>query len=564
MLSDLEIAQACELRPIREIAERLGLSEDDFDPYGKYMGKISLDVLARSRSAPNGKYIVVTAITPTPLGEGKTVNTIGLSMGLNYLGKPAIATLRQPSLGPVFGIKGGAAGGGYSQVVPMEQINLHLTCDTHAVAMAHNLLAGFLDNSLYQKNPLGIDLHRIHWKRVVDVSDRALRNIIVGLGSRGDGIPRECGFDITAASEVMAILALTSGLFDLRQRLGRIVAAETRQRDPITAEDLRCAGTMTVLLKEAIKPNLLQTLEHTPCLMHAGPFGNIAHGNNSIMADQIALKLADYVVTESGFGADLGFEKFVNIKCRTSGLKPDAALLVCTVRALKMHSGKFRIVPGKPLDEALIREDLDSITAGAGNLTKQIENVRSMGVPVVVAINHFATDTQNEIDLVKRLALDAGAFDAAVSAVHAHGGRGGAEMAQAVIRAAEQPSEFRFLYPDELPIKEKIERIAVQVYGAEGVEFLTEAVRSIDRFTDLGYAGMPVCMAKTHLSLSHDPLLKGRPKAFTVPVREVRASVGAGFLYPLLGEMRTMPGLPANPAGRNVDIDADGTTVGLF
>ncbi len=563
--SDLEIAQKARLKPIAEIAAGLGLKDDDIELYGKYKAKVSLEVLKRlGDRPPSGKYIDVTAITPTPLGEGKTVTTIGLSLGLNRIGKKTITCIRQPSLGPVFGIKGGAAGGGYSQVLPMEDFNLHLTGDVHAVGTAHNLLAAFLDNSLAKKNPLAIDPHSVGWRRVVDISDRALRNIVIGLGGKDDGVPRESGFDITVASEVMAILALTTGLADLRKRLGRIEVASTFDGRPVTAEDLQVAGAMAVLLKDALKPNLLQTTENTPCFVHAGPFANIAHGNSSILADMLALRLADYTVTESGFGADCGAEKFFDIKCRYSGLVPHAVVLVATVRALKMHSGDFRVVAGKPLDKGLVAENLDALARGCCNLEKQIENMRLFGVPVVVAINRFETDTRNELALIRDRARAAGAEDAVVSEVWEKGGEGGCELAQAVVKAAEKPGRFKFLYPLELPIKEKIETIATKIYGAAGVNYSDQAEKKINLFTKRGYDRLPICMAKTHLSLSHDPNLKGRPTGFTLPVRDVRASVGAGFLYPLCGDMRTMPGLPSVPAGTKVDIDETGRTVGLF
>jgi len=446
----------------------------------------------------------------------------------------------------------------------MENFNLHLTGDVHAVGVAHNLLAAFVDNHLHKGNKLDMDPYTISWRRVVDVSDRVLRRIVIGLGGKEDGIPRESGFDITVSSEVMAILALTSGLADMRARLGRIVVAYTRSGKPVTADDLQCGGAMTVLMKDTIKPTLLQTLENTPALVHAGPFANIAHGNSSILADLIGLKLSDYVVTESGFGADLGCEKFMNIKCRYSGLVPNAVLLVCTVRALKMHSGGFKIVPGKPLDEGLIRENLDALEKGMGNLEKQIENVKIYGVPVVVAINRFTTDTKAEIALIRQRALAAGADEVAVSEVWEKGGEGGVEMAKAIVRAAEKPSSFRFLYPLEASLKEKIETIATKIYGADGVDYAPLAERQLAQFTESGFGKLPICMAKTHLSLSHDPNIKGRPRGFGVPIREVRASVGAGFLYPLLGTMSTMPGLPSVPAGTKVDIDENGNTLGLF
>ncbi|MBI3976819.1 MAG: formate--tetrahydrofolate ligase [Chloroflexi bacterium] len=562
--SDIAIAQAAHLKPIKEIAAGLGFSEDDIELYGKYKAKIPLEIRDRLADRPTGKYVVVTAITPTPLGEGKTTTTVGLGMGLAKIGLKSIIAIRQPSLGPVFGIKGGAAGGGYAQIVPMEDFNLHLTGDVHAVSLAHNLLAAFIDNHILHGNELGIEPHNILFRRVVDVSDRALRNIVIGLGSKDDGVPRQTGFDIAVASEVMAILALATGLQDLRRRLGRIVIGTSKQGKAITAEDLKVAGAMTVLLRDAIKPNLLQTLENSPAMVHAGPFGNIAHGNSSIVADQVATKVADFAVTESGFGADLGFEKFVNIKCRASGLMPSAAVVVCTVRALKSHSGRFRIVAGKPLPQALVAEDLVSLREGAGNLAKHIENVRLMGLPAVVAINRFYTDTDAEVRLVREIALDAGAADAVVCEHWAKGGEGAVDLARAVAKATEKPNGFRFLYPLDIPIKEKIRTIATQVYGASDVTFQPPAERAIKLFTELGYNDLPICMAKTHLSLSHDPALKGRPTGFVVPIRDVRLSAGAGFLYPLLGDMRTMPGLPTHPAGENVDIDEHGRVVGLF
>lgn len=565
MKSDIEIAREAKMKPIVEIAREIGIPEDMVENYGKYKAKISLDILDYLRDRPRGKYVVVTAITPTPLGEGKTTTCIGLGQALGRLGKKVINTIRQPSLGPVFGIKGGAAGGGYSQCVPMEDFNLHFTGDTHAVALAHNLLAAFLDASLLHKNPLNIDPLTITWPRVVDVSDRALRKVVIGLGGPENGIPRETGFDIAVASEVMAILALTTGMKDLRERLGRIVVGYTYDSKPVTAEDLRCAGAMAVLLKDAIKPNLIQTLENTPVFVHAGPFANVAHGNSSILADLIATKLADYTVTEAGFGADIGAEKMFNIKCRYSGLKPDAAVMVVTIRALKMHGGMLRVVPGKPLDtEVLAKEDMAALDRGCENLDKQIENVLLHGVPVVVALNLFPTDTEKEIQFVLDRALKAGASRACVSEVWAKGGAGGIELAQALIDVTKESSQFRFLYPLDIPIKEKIETIATKIYGADGVTYSPLAERQIKRYTKLGYDKLPICMAKTHLSLSHDPELKGRPRGFTVTVREVRASVGAGFLYPLLGEMRTMPGLPTDPAGAHMDIDEKGNITGLF
>jgi len=565
MLSDLKIAQAAKMKPILEIAEEMGLKEEELDLYGRYKAKVSLSALDRLKDKPDGKYITVTAITPTPLGEGKTVTNVGLAMALNKIGKNAINTLREPSMGPVFGIKGGAAGGGYSQVVPMEDINLHFTGDIHAVGAANNLLAAFLDTHLLKGNKLNIDPLTITWNRVVDISDRALREIVVGLGGRANGIPRQTGYDITVASEVMAILSLSLNLFDLRERLGKIIVANTYDKKIVTAEDLKCAGAMAVLLKEALKPNLIQTLENTPCFMHTGPFANIAHGNNSILEDKIALKLADYVVTESGFGADCGAEKLFDIKCRQGNLTPSAVVLTCSVRALKMHGGGITLTPGHKVDkEAMGKENVEAVEKGCENLEKQIENLKLFGIPVVVAINKFDTDTKNEIEAVKEKAKNAGAEKAVISEVWAKGGEGGAELAEAVVEACEKKNGFHFLYPLDIPIKEKIETIATKVYGADGVEYSSLAERKIKLFTQWGLDKLPICMAKTHLSLSHDPNLKGRPRGFKVPIRDVRPSAGAGFLYPLCGEMRTMPGLPSHPAGMDVDIDEEGKTVGLF
>ena len=565
MKSDIEIAQSAEMKYIREIAESVGLDEKYLELYGNYKAKVKLEVLENFKDRPNGKYIDVTAITPTPLGEGKTVTTIGLSMALNKIGKKTITCIRQPSLGPVFGIKGGAAGGGYSQVLPMEDFNLHLTGDTHAVSIANNLLAAFLDTHIMKGNELNVDPFSITLNRVVDVSDRALRNIVIGLGGPLNGVPRETGYDITVASEVMAILALTTSLRDLRERLARMVVGSTYDGKPVTAEDLKCAGAMTVLLKDAIKPNLLQTIEHTPCFVHTGPFANIAHGNSSVLADQIAIKLGDYVVTESGFGADCGAEKFMDIKCRYSGLKPDAVVIVATVRALKMHGGGFEFIPGQGVDKELMnRPNVEAVEKGCENLEKMIENMKLFGLPVVVAINNFDADTKEEIDVIKNEAKAAGAECAIVSNVWERGGEGGIELAEAVVKAAEKPTQFKFLYPLDWPMKKKIETIATKIYGADGVNYLPEAERKIDLYTKQGFDKLPICMAKTHLSLSHDPNIKGRPRGYRIPIRDVRASVGAGFLYPLLGMMRTMPGLPKVPAGTNVDIDDEGNIVGLF
>ena len=563
MESDLAIAQAAQLKPIATIAADLGIPEADIEPYGRYKAKIALDAPQHLGDRPDAKYVVVTAITPTPLGEGKTTTTVGLGQALATIGKRPIVAIRQASQGPVFGIKGGAAGGGYAQVVPMEDLNLHLTGDFHAVAAAHNECAAFLDNHLYQGNALRIDPATIGWRRVLDVNDRAIRQIVQGLGGKANGPLRESGFDITAASEVMAILALATGRRDLRERLGRIFLAQDVDGNPITAEMIGAAGMMAALLKDALLPNLLQTLENTPALVHAGPFGNIAHGNSSIVADQIGRKLGDYLITEAGFGADLGAEKFFNIKCRASGMAPDAAVLVATIRALKAHSGQFRIVAGRPLPPALVAENLDALRGGMPNLIKQIENVRLHGVPVVVAVNHFPTDTAAEIALVREAALAAGATAAVVSKVFAEGGAGGVALAEAVVRAAEAGSSFRFLYELDAPIKEKIATIATKIYGAAGVTFEPAAERAIRDYTRLGFDKLPICMAKTHLSLSDDPTLRGRPSGFTVTIRDVRASVGAGFLYPLAGQMMTMPGLGSSPGGLKVDIDDDGTIIGL-
>jgi len=577
--SDLDIAQAAKLRPILEIASKLGLSEDELDLFGKYKAKIHLDVLERLKDKPNGKYIDVTAITPTPLGEGKTVTTVGLSQGLNYIGEKILTVIRQPSQGPTFGIKGGAAGGGYSQIVPMEDFNLHLTGDIHAVGAAHNLLAAAVDARIMHEDwlsddrlekmglkRLDIDPYSLTWNRVVDVNDRALRNVIVGLGTKWDGRPRQSGFDITVASEVMAILALTTGLKDIRERLGRIVVGTDKDRNPVTAEDLGCAGAMTVLMKEALMPNLMQTLENSPAIVHAGPFANIAHGNSSIIADMIGLKLVSdgYLVTESGFGADCGMEKFFDIKCRYSGLVPNCVVMAATIRALKMHGGGPRVVAGRPLDEAYQKENLDLLSNGMDNLKANIGIAKQYGVPVVVAVNRFTADTDAEIAMVIEGALDAGASDAVESNVWAKGGEGGAALAEAVVKACEKPSDFKFLYPLDIPIKEKIETIATKVYGADSVDYSSQAQSKINLYTKLGYDKLPINMAKTHLSLSHDPNLKGVPKGYALPIPDIRASVGAGFLYPLCGEMRTMPGLPSRPVFMDVDIDENGKTLGLF
>jgi methylenetetrahydrofolate dehydrogenase (NADP+)/methenyltetrahydrofolate cyclohydrolase/formyltetrahydrofolate synthetase len=613
--SDIEIAQEAKMQPIVEVAAGLGLTEDDLDLYGKYKAKVHLDVLDTFPDTGQGKYIDVTAITPTPLGEGKTVTTIGVSQGLHYIGKKVMTCIRQPSQGPTFGIKGGAAGGGYSQIVPMEDFNLHLTGDIHAVGAAHNLLAAAIDNRLAKEarwslgflakalcpddeytpsmrkrleklgikseKPsdlsaedkermfrLDIDPYSIQWRRVVDVSDASLRNIVCGLGTINDGRPREAGYDITVASEIMAALALCSGLEDLRDRMGRIIIGTNKKREPITAEDLNVAGAMTVLLKEAIMPNLMQTLAGSPAFVHCGPFANIAQGNSSILADKIALRLigqGGYVVTESGFGADCGMEKFFDIKCRVSGLVPNCVVLVSTVRALKMHGGGPRVVAGKPLDKAYTEENLELLEKGLPNLLQHIENVLKFGIPVVVAINRFKDDTDAEIELIGKRARETGAEDAVESTVWMNGAKGGAALAEAVVKACEKPSNFKFLYPDELSIKEKIETVAREIYRAAEITYTPDAEAKIKLFTNMGLSHLPLCMAKTHLSFTHDPAVKGTPRGWTLPITDVRASVGAGFLYPLCGTMRTMPGLPTRPAFTDVDLDLEtGRVVGLF
>ncbi len=616
--SDIEIAQEAYLKPITEIAEETGLLPEELEIHGEYKAKVRLSVLERLKEVPDGKYIDVTAITPTPLGEGKSTTSVGLSQALGAcLGKRVFTCVRQPSQGPTFSIKGGAAGGGYSQVVPMEDFNLHLTGDIHAVTAANNLLAAAIDARIFheaaqddeklfnalcppdkqgqrkfsqsmlrrlerlgihktQPNDLTPDERRrfarldidpasITWRRVIDTNDRFLREIKVGLGPEEKGFEHMAGFDISVASEIMAILALTSDLKDMRERLGRIVIGTSRSGEPVTAEDLGAAGAMTVLMKDAIQPTLMQTLEGTPVFVHAGPFANIAHGNSSIIADRIALKLADYVVTESGFGADIGMEKFFDIKCRYSGLVPNVVVMVATVRALKMHGGGPKVVAGKPLNPAYTDENLDLLCKGLPNLNAHIKNARRFGIPVVVAVNKFATDTPAELEMVRRAALEAGAEEAAICTHWADGGEGALRLAEAVVKAAEKPSHFDFLYPLEASIKEKIETICTQVYGADGVDYAPEAEEKIRLYTRLGYDNLPICMAKTHLSLSHDPALKGVPKGFRVPIRDIRASIGAGFLYPLLGDMRTMPGLPTRPAFYDVDLDLEtGKVVGLF
>jgi formyltetrahydrofolate synthetase len=617
--SDIDIAQEAVLKPITQVAEEIGLKPEEIELHGSYEAKVRLEVLERLKDVPDGVYVDVTAITPTPLGEGKSTTTVGLSQALGaHLGKRVFTTIRQPSQGPTFGIKGGAAGGGYSQVVPMEDFNLHLTGDIHAITAANNLLAAAIDaRILHETNQpddqklfnalcpadkegkrrfspsmlrrlqklgidktdpneltpeersrfarLDIDPSAITWRRVLDTNDRFLREITIGEGAEEKGFERNTGFDISVASEIMAILALTSDLTDMRERFGRVVIGTSRKGEAVTAEDLGVAGAMTVLMKDAIKPTLMQTLEGTPVFVHAGPFANIAHGNSSIIADRIALKLADYVLTESGFGADVGMEKFLDIKCRTSGLVPNVVVLVATVRALKMHGGGPKVIAGRPLDSAYTDENLDLLRAGLGNLQHHIKNIKRFGIPAVVAVNSFATDTPAECELVRQAAVEAGAEDAVVCTHWMQGGAGAVKLAEAVIKAAEKNSDFHFLYPLDIPIKQKIEIICKEIYGADGVDYLPEAEAKVELYTRLGFDKLPMCMAKTHLSLSHDPNLKGVPKGYRIPIRDIRASVGAGFLYPLLGEMRTMPGLPTRPVFYDVDLNLEtGRVVGLF
>jgi formyltetrahydrofolate synthetase len=582
MPTDLDIAYAADIAPIADIADRIGLEASELIPYGHTKAKVHLDALPRLSERPRGRYVVVTAITPTPLGEGKTTTTIGLVQGLGRIGRNAIAAIRQPSQGPTFGIKGGAAGGGYSQVVPMDEFNLHLTGDIHAITAAHNLAAAAIDSRWYHETRLSdarlreiglerldIDPDEIQWRRVIDVNDRALRNVIVGLGGRLDGQPRQAGYDITVASELMAILALVDGvdyrtaLRDLRSRIGRVLAARSRSGRLLTLEDLGVAGAATVLMKDTLHPTLMQTLEGQAAFVHAGPFGNIAHGNSSILADRMALHLGEYVVTESGFGADMGMEKFFDIKCRTSGLVPDCIVLVATIRALKMHGGGPSVTPGRPLDAAYTQENLELVAAGLSNLRAHIAIAKRFGLPVVVAVNGFPTDTEAEAALVMEAALGAGADEAVTTDHWARGGDGAVAMAEAVERACALPRRFSLLYEDGASIREKIEAIATKVYGAADVAYDPRADRQIRDFEAAGFGTLPICMAKTHLSISHDPALLGAPTGYTLPVREVRASVGAGFIYPLLGEMRTMPGLSTRPAFMGIDVDENGRVVGL-
>ncbi len=560
--SDLEIARGAQLKPLTGIAQAMGIGEHLLEPYGENVAKIKLAAIEELAERPKAKYVVVSAITPTPLGEGKTTTTVGLGQAMSHVGKSATIAIRQPSMGPTFGIKGGAAGGGYSQVVPMEILNLHLTGDFHAVTAAHNLLAAMVDNHLFQGNASGLDQHNITWRRVLDVNDRALRNIVVGMGSRLDGVPRQTGFDITAASEVMALLALTTGLGDMRARLGRIVVGYTRDGSPVTAEDIGCAGAMAAIMRDAAKPNLMQTLENTPVLVHAGPFGNIATGNSSIIADLVGIRGGDFLITEAGFGADMGAERFFNIKCRASGLTPDAAVVVTTVRALKSHSGNHRIVAGKALPPALLVENPDEVHIGGANLRKQIENIRVHGVSPVVAINAFPDDHASEHQAIREIAEGLGAR-VAVCTHFADGGRGAIELAEAVVEAAEEPTDFSLLYPDEASLKAKIATVATRVYGADGVDYTAAANKQLDTYERNGFGHLPVCIAKTHLSISSDASLLGAPTGWRLPVREVRASVGAGFVYPICGDMRTMPGLGTKPAASIIDMDADGTISNL-
>jgi len=584
--SDIEIAQEAELQPILDIAAKLGLVEDDLDLYGKYKAKVHLDVLKKYADNPQGKYIDVTAITPTPLGEGKTTTTVGLVQAMGAeLGLNVIACIRQPSMGPTFNIKGGAAGGGYSQIIPMEDFNLHLTGDIHAITVAHNLVAAALDTRIYHESRqsdealkrrgverIDIDVETITWNRVVDICDRSLRSIQVGFnddkmkdGSPSPIFPRKTSYDITVASEFMAILALTTGLKDLRERVGRVVVAMDKQGQPVTLERLGIAGASTVLLKDALMPNLMQTLEGQPAFVHTGPFANIAHGNSSIIADMLALKMADFVVTESGFGADIGMEKFFDIKCRYSGLIPNVVVLVATVRALKMHGGGPTVKPGAKLAKEYVEENLELLEAGLCNLGVHIKNALLFGIPVVVAVNGFKDDTPAELELVRKYAIEQGAENAVVSQHWAHAGAGAKDLAEAVVAACDKPNNFDFLYPLDWSIKKKIETIAKTIYGADGVTFEPLAEEQIAKYEAAGFGNLPICMAKTHLSLSHDPNLKGVPTGFTIPVREVRASVGAGFIYPLIGSMSTMPGLATKAAFMNIDIDVEtGRITGLF
>ena len=555
-LSDIEIAHRCQMKPITEIAEKAGIEEKYIEQYGRYKAKIDLSIM-KENNRPNGKLILVTAITPTPAGEGKTTTTIGLADGLSRIGKNVTVALREPSLGPVFGIKGGAAGGGYAQVVPMEDINLHFTGDFHAIGAANNLLAAMLDNHIKQGNELGIDVRRITWKRCVDMNDRQLRNIVDGLGGVANGVPREDGFDITVASEIMAVLCLSESITDLKERLSRIIVGYTYDDKPVTCAELKAAGAMAALLKDALKPNLVQTLEGTPALVHGGPFANIAHGCNSVTATRLAMRLSDYAVTEAGFGADLGAEKFLDIKCRAAGLTPAAVVMVATVRALKMHGGLDK----KSLDT----EDIAALEKGIPNLLRHIHNIKNVyGLPCVVAINRFPTDTDNEIDFIIKKCRELG-VNTVLSTVWADGGKGGEELAREVVRLCEEEkADFKFSYPLDCGIEEKNEAIVKRVYGGSGITVLPAAKKQIEKLTALGFAGLPVCIAKTQYSFSDNPALLGAPEGFTVTVKNVKISAGAGFIVVLTGDIMTMPGLPRHPAAENIDVDENGVITGLF
>ena len=563
----LSISSRIALKPAEEIAAGMGIEADLVEPYGRGVGKIDLAASGRLAAEPQAKTILVTATTPTPLGEGKTTTAVGLGQGFAHIGRRGVVAVRQSSLGPTLGIKGGGTGGGWSQVVPMERLNLHLTGDIHAVTAAHNLLAAMVDNHLHRGSPSGLDPQRVTWRRVLDINDRALRQTVTGLGEDGgsvlNGPARQTGFDITAASEVMALLSLSCDLDDLRRRLGRIVVGRTRDGRPVTAEDLKAAGAMTALLTEALKPNLLQTTENTPALVHCGPFGNIATGNSSVVADLIGSRCGEYLITEAGFAADMGAERFFNIKCRISGLAPAAAVVVTTVRALKVHSGRHRVAAGRPLPESMLAEAPQDVLTGAENLRAQLRIVRRHGVTPVVAVNAFSTDHASEREVIAQVAAEEG-VRCAVSTHYDDGGAGAAELAEAVAEAAEEPGEFRFLYPDEAPLREKIETIATEVYGADGVDFSPSAAKDLDLFSAEGYGELPVCVAKTHLSLSADPKLTGAPRGWRLPVRQVRLSAGAGFVYPICGTMQTMPGLGSAPAAEGIDIDSEGRITGLF
>ncbi|MFV0461662.1 MAG: formate--tetrahydrofolate ligase [Nostocoides sp.] len=562
MPSDLHIARNAALLPIAEVAAAAGVREDRVEPYGRHVAKVDLAAADDLTGRPRGKYVVITAMTPTPFGEGKTTTAVGLAQGLARIGRSSVLALRQPSMGPTFGIKGGAAGAGYSQVVPMDKLNLHLTGDFHAVTAAHNLLAAMIDNRVHHGNDLGIDPRNIAWRRVLDINDRSLRNIVNGLGARIDGFPRQSGFDITAASEVMVILALATSLADLRDRLGRIVIGYTYAGQPVTAEQLHAAGAMAVILKDALKPNLLQTLEHTPVLVHTGPFGNIATGNSSVVADQVGIRMGDYLLTEAGFGADMGAERFFNIKCRVAGLSPDAAVLVVTVRALKAHSGHYRVAAGRPLPAQMLAENPEDVRAGLPNLMAHLGIVRSFGVSPVVAINAFPGDFPSEHEVILRAAREAGAR-AAVTTHVCDGGAGATELARIVVQACADPTTFTPTYPLDAPLTEKIFAVATGIYGAEGVDYAPAAARDLARFEELGYGRLSVVIAKTHLSISSDPALLGAPTGWRLPVQQVRAAVGAGYVYAIAGDMRTMPGLPRDPAAAHIDLDVEGEIVGL-